>query len=770
MIRVLCRLPFFVVAVLTTITACTFGSGSAIEDKENDSLAIRAAYSSSPVLTPKESLERFRVEPGFAVHLVAAEPLVNSPVALLFDEKARMWVLEMQGYMPDTSGAGEDQPRGKVVILEDTNRDGTADTRKIFMDSLVMPRAFCFVEGGMLIAEPPKLWYVDIHNDIAGKKVLVDSCYAEGGNVEHQPNGLMRAMDNWIYSANSGTRYRKTGNRWAMERTVNRGQWGISQDNYGRLFYNNNSENLLGDFFAPKFGATNPNQRRLAGYNEKIIPDNRVYPARPTTGVNRGYQEGILDDSLRLVNFTAASGPVIYRGALFGAEYQENAFVGEPSANLIKRNVLNDTGYRVKGTQAYQGKEFLTSTDERFRPVTLYNGPDGALYVIDLYRGIIQHKTYLTSYLKNEIRSRELTNPINCGRIYKIVPAEKAAGFVTLPDSPEELVKELGDPNGWVRDKAQQMLIDAKAVQVVPLLKQQLGNTAEVLPVIHSLWTLEGLHALAANDVSPLLNQSSWPIRMQALCVLPSIISKANYKQFIPALEQMLQNGDTLAAPYITFLARTIRPLDQATAERLLASIVQQYPDNVYIADAVISNLEGRESAFLARLAAARVDTGRTLYKRLNSVVADIANKKRNSNVKLLEKELPKGTALFKSTCQTCHGADGSGIKSLAPSLNNSEWVKGNKNKLIAIVLFGVSGPIIVNGTLQQPPDINGEMPGMGSNPDLTDDDIAQVISYIRRSWNNNADNVTIEEVKSVRQKFKGHQKSFTAEELNSVR
>jgi glucose/arabinose dehydrogenase len=110
---------------------------------------------------------------------------------------------------------------------------------------------------------------------------------------------------------------------------------------------------------------------------------------------------------------------------LFGAEYQENAFVGEPSANLIKRNVLNDTGYRVKGTQAYQGKEFLTSTDERFRPVTLYNGPDGALYVIDFYRGIIQHKTYLTSYLKNEIRSRELTNPINSGRIYKIVPQKK---------------------------------------------------------------------------------------------------------------------------------------------------------------------------------------------------------------------------------------------------------------------------------------------------------------------------------------------------------
>ncbi len=115
----------------------------------------------------------------------------------------------------------------------------------------------------------------------------------------------------------------------------------------------------MGDYFTPGLGANNENQRSLEGYIEKIVPDDKVYPARPTTGVNRGYQEKTLDDSLRLVNFTAACGPVIYNGQLFGKEYYGNAFVAEPSANLIKRNILREEGYRVEGKQAGKNGCFL---------------------------------------------------------------------------------------------------------------------------------------------------------------------------------------------------------------------------------------------------------------------------------------------------------------------------------------------------------------------------------------------------------------------------
>ena len=445
---------------------------SASPAEKNTQKTTKVELTSSPVVSPTEAITKMQVEPGFEVKLVASEPLISAPVAMTFDKKGRIWVVEMEGYMPDTVGTGEEKPNGKIVILEDKNQDGVADERNVFLDSLVLPRAICLIENGILVAEPPRLWYYEMNNDRPGKKVLVDAAYAEGGNVEHQPNGLYRAMDNWIYNAKSSKRYRKRGDKWEIERTHFRGQWGISQDNYGRLYYNTNSENLLGDYFSPGLGATNKNQRKVTGYIQKVVANNKVYPARPTPAVNRGYMKGILDDSLRLVNFTAACGPLVYRGDLFGPEYVGNVFVAEPSANLIKRNVINENGFVIKGEQAYKGREFISSLDERFRPVNLYDAPDGALYVVDMYRGIIQHKTYLTTYLKKEIGKRELTQPLNCGRIYKVVPANKNAKKVILPDNPEQLVGFLGHANGWVRDQAQQLLIDGKFTQAIPALRR----------------------------------------------------------------------------------------------------------------------------------------------------------------------------------------------------------------------------------------------------------------------------------------------------------
>lgn len=266
----------------------------------------------SPVLSPEEAISAMKLEDGFSIETIAAEPLTSTPVAMSFDDKGRMWVIEMQGYMPDTVGTGEENPDGKIVILEDKDGNGIADTRTIFIDSLVLPRAICLIEDGILIAEPPNLWYVEINNDKPTKKLLIDSNYASGGNVEHQANGLIRGLDNWIYSSNTDKRYRKKGNTWLIEKTHRRGQWGIVQDDYGRLFYNNNSQNLLGDYFMPGLGAGNAHQRGITGFNTKIVANNRVYAARPTTGVNRGYLDKFLDDSLRLMEFTAACGPVIY--------------------------------------------------------------------------------------------------------------------------------------------------------------------------------------------------------------------------------------------------------------------------------------------------------------------------------------------------------------------------------------------------------------------------------------------------------------------------
>lgn len=721
----------------------------------------------SPVIAADAAIKLMKVEDGFEVKLVAAEPLVAAPVALTFDAKGRLWVVEMVGYMPDVYGKGEDKPNGKIVILEDKNGDGIMDSRKVFLDSLVLPRAICLVDGGILVAESPNLWYYEIKDDQPGSRILVDPKYADDGNVEHQPNGLLRAMDNWIYSAKSTKRYRKKGQQWLIENTHFRGQWGISQDNYGRLYYNDNSTNLVGDYFSPGFGAANPNLQHVAGYEERIVKDNRVYPARPTPGVNRGYMPDVLDDSLRLKNFTAACGPVIYRGGLFGQAFDFNAFVAEPTANLIKRNILAEKGFRVSGDQAYKGREFLASIDERFRPVSLYNGLDGALYVVDMYRGIIQHKTYVTPYLKDVILKRNLTEPLGCGRIYKIVPKGTAVSNLRPATDAKDLVALLGDKNGAVRDLAQQVLVDGRNKAAIPYLRKVIAGQKDPLQVIHAMWVLEGLNALQTNEVLGLLKSENTTIKVQALSVLPSVINVDSYPHYIPVLKSLALEENPNIAPYIAFLTGYIKPYHAGAAQELQFALVKKYSNDPYVSGAILSNLAFTEENSAELIVKIVPDTNQLINKQIKNLIAGIRSARKNRDPDLLSREFPKGAALFASSCQTCHAPDGNGISSLAPPLNKSEWVTGDKNKLISIVLYGLTGPIKINGHLYEAPEISADMPGIAHSEEITDDDVAQVLSFIRGSWQNNADKVNIDEVSKLRKRYAGREKAFTVAELN---
>lgn len=758
---ILFSIPLLLVFFLQLITGGRVDHLS-VRNSTYDTIGLREEFSKSPVLSAEESIKRMKLEEGFKIEIVADEPLLSSPVAMLFDEKGRIWVVEMENYMPDTLGTGEDLPTGKIVILSDKNGDGKMDDRQVFLDSLVLPRAFSFYENGILVAESPNLWFYEISNDKPVSKVLVDAKYAEGGNVEHQPNGLLRALDNWIYSAKSGKRYRKFNGKWLIERTHFRGQWGIAQDDYGRLFYNNNSENLQGDYFTPGLGASNENQQRLAGFSESIIKNNRVFPIRQTPGVNRAYMEGILDDSLKLLNFTAACGPLIFNSGMFGDSYYGNAFVAEPAGNLIKRNILSNSGYAVTGKQAYTNREFLASTDERFRPVNLSLGPDGALYIVDMYRGIIQHKTYLTPYLKGQIKARDLTKPLNAGRIYRIVPNNIKYSKSSQLLENQGLVKQLQSSNGWIRNKAQQLIVDSKNKQFEKPLRDLINLSESQLAVIHSYWSLEGLGLLKKEDVLNLLKNSDWTIRMQALSLVPSVINKENYKEFLAVFRSMLVQNDTLAAPYIGFLNPFIAKYDSAVARQLIIDLAKKYPNNSFTADAVISNLAKKESEFGKELNA---DTSSVISKRLKKVIDDLS-KKSESTVDV-SKEYPKGATLFRSICQTCHGADGNGINGLAPPLNKSDWVTGDKSRLVKVILYGLAGPIKVGDKIYKSPEISGEMPGIASNTSFSDEDIAQVANYIRNSWSNKADKVTKESVSDIRGKYKGREKAFTEVELN---
>ncbi len=732
-----------------------------------------ADLSKSPVVPALQSLKRMAVEPGMEVKLLAAEPLLSTPVAMTFDNRGRMWVVEMASYMPDTLGTGEDVPNGKIVLLTDANNDGTPDKRQVVIDSLKMPRAICLINGGILVAEPPNLWFYSLNDDKPAGRTLVDAHYTGDGNVEHYPNGLYRALDNWIYNAKSSKRYRYKNGKWLIENTHFRGQWGISQDNYGRLYYNDNSTNVQGDYFPPGLGAGNPDQSNVAGYYERIVADNRVYPARPTPGVNRGYTTGTLDDSLRLVNFTAACSPLIYRGSLLYPEVagQMNAFVAEPSANLIKRNILHLEGNAVKGKEAYKGREFLASTDERFRPVFLTDGPDGALYVVDMYRGIIQHKTYLTDYLKGQIKKRGLEVNINCGRLYKVYPKGSQLRAVTIPTDAAQLVALLGNKNGRVRDKAQQTLIDGKYTQAIPALRQALKSGSNTLQRVHALWALEGLDALTMDDDLIALRDTARILKVQGYAAIPSVLEKGNYAEKMSEFLNINYASSEQNAPYIALLNGYVYPhknkIGKLDVVQNASEMALRYRNNRYVVDAIISTIPGHEDALLNDITK-KTDTNSVLYKRLASVIKHRNDRLKNRNPETLKKEFPKGAAIFASTCQTCHGPDGNGITSLAPPLNRSQWVNGDKTTLLSIVLAGLTGPVEVNGHVYKAPEVAGDMPGIGNNTEFSDEDIAQLLSFIRRSWQNDADKVQTAEVTTMRTKLKSRQKAFTVPELKA--
>ena len=477
------------------------------------------------------SLDSYKIEDGFKLEVVAVEPLLKAPVAIDFDGKGRIWVAQMPGYMNDIQGSSEEDPTGSILILEDLDEDGVADHFKVFMDSLVMPRALAHVYGGLLYAEPPNLWFVEIEDDKPVNKVLVDSVYAVEGNPEHQPNGLELNMDNWIYNAKSNFRYRRTNGVWNKEPTTFRGQWGITHDNFGRLYYNDNSRILLGDYVLPNTAIRNKYFTPKSSVDKLMTTDQRVYPVHAAS-VNRGYAKGVLNADSIIVNATAACSPLVYRGGAFTELYDQNVFICIPEGNLVKRALLNFTGDSVIAKQAWQNKEFLTSTDEGFRPVSLKNGPEGSMYIVDMHRGIIGHHAYMSPYLREKIKTDRLDTLVDFGRILKVNHVDVVADIIPDFDvlNATELVSLLSNKNGWIRDRAQQYLIFKGLTQATDAVKDVVLNSKNKLSQLHALYVLEGWDALSFDLLVEVMNTDNLEAIAHALVLSKHFVSEENIK------------------------------------------------------------------------------------------------------------------------------------------------------------------------------------------------------------------------------------------------
>lgn len=821
----------------------------------------------APILSPRDQIKTFSLPPGFRAEIVAAEPLITSPVAVQFDHQGRIWVVEMNGYMPNPEGTGEQAPTGNIVILEDTNGDGQMDRRTVFLEGLVMPRSIMLFQDGALVAEPPRVWFArDTNGDgKADEKEVVIEDFATANdpklgaksNPEHASNSLTWALDNWIYAANHTTRFRTTDGLWKREPTIFRGQWGLTQDDYGRLYYNSNSDPLRADSVPSKYLSRNPNLRNPTGANVQIERDLRVYPSRVNPGVNRGYQPKQLTPEGKLATFTGACGPVVYRGDQFPSEFLGNTFLCEPTANLIRREIISDTDGWLTATNAYDKAEFLTSTDERFRPVNLVNGPDGCLYVVDMARGLIQHRIYLTSYLRKQIESRNLQSPVNLGRIYRIVHDSKPRRTESLPGKPsnDALLAKLNHPNGWWRDRAQQMLVQRRDNEVVAPLKKLADSRSNpsILGRLHALWTLDGLGQMDLPTLEKGLSDPSPKVRTHAIRMSESFFSSEDRED---AINLVLRRAGVGPLEEQLQMILTLGEIATPAGDTITKLLLMNSPASSLRFDAAISGLTGRElefltsfvndplcavgkqehAALLSGLSRAVIQERRTprvgqlleltAFRKtgdwqqlamLDGIAGSVPAPQKDkpvSGIKPIrfdkepkglaalktlsqpeisqrvtrfdpllvwpgkpgwvepppppalsaeqQKSFERGRELYAVVCSACHQPTGLGQDGLAPPLADSEWVVGSPQRLVRIVLHGVRDALVVKGQRW-----NLSMPALG--PGLDDQQIADVLTYLRREWEHTASPIDSDVVRSIRQLSGNREDAWTSPELEKL-
>ncbi|MCH2209265.1 MAG: c-type cytochrome [Lentisphaerales bacterium] len=506
-------------------------------------------------LEAKESMSQIEIPSGFELQLVASEPMVEEPVCMAWGPDGELYVAEMLTYMLDVDASREKEPLSRVVKLVDTDGDGKMDKRTVFLDKVVMPRAILVLDKKVVIGEPPNLWICEdtTGDGVADKKeLLLDNFGKRSQNVEHCINGMQWTLDNWIYSSKTTSRFRYKDGKLIEGRVPFRGQWGHTTNNRGERFNTTNtvpvisdivkSHYLQGSEFARKHSHIYSSVRQSKKY-QTVYPVCGTVDTQGGRGINR--QE---EATLRV--FTAVCGQTFFRGDRLGEELKDTYWACEPVGRLIRASKVEyKNGYNyVENIFEKEEVEFIASRDPLFRPVNAYTGPDGTLWFIDMYRGIIQQGNWTRegSYLRKEILRRGFEKFVGKGRIYRLVKKDVQPG--KLPKlssaSTEELIAALGHPNGWWRDEAQKLLILRNKENTVALLEKNLNNKNEWARV-HTIWTLEGLDAWSQNLALKMIKDPSEEVRLSTLRASDSLIEKSP----APFVEQLTKaaDGDTIA-------------------------------------------------------------------------------------------------------------------------------------------------------------------------------------------------------------------------------
>jgi mono/diheme cytochrome c family protein/glucose/arabinose dehydrogenase len=602
---------------------------------------VQQVSAGSPPLSAEEALKTFHMPPGYHLELVASEPLIQEPVAIDWDTDGRLWAVEMPGFMANITGSNEHEPIGRVVVLEDTNGDGTMDKRTVFADGLVLARSVKVLDRGVLVAEPPNVWLMhDTNGDLRmDSKELVTNQYGRReGDPQENANGFDWALDNRMHTAGQADiELRLKNGTFEVQKTLQRGEWGVTHDDAGRTYRNTNESALHADLVPTAYFARNPNLLRTRGSYERLAADsgavdelNIVWPVRPNPGTNRAYQTGIDRADGSLERFTSVCAPVVYRGDRLPPDLYGNVFVAEPAANLVSRLVLSDDGSTVRARKAYDRGEFLASTDERFRPVFLSNAPDGTLYIVDMYRGIIEHRLSLTVYLRDYILARTLEQSTGFGRIYRVMhdttraDASSSDRRALSMASPAQLLESLSHANGWRRDTAQRLLVERFSGRstradgaVVSALVKLAVNAPDPRVRLHALWTLDGIDAIEPATVERALEDVSRDVRASAIRIAERWLGEANH----PIQAAVLKRLDDKDWAVRYQLAASLGAMPPGQRDSAAAAFLERQGGDPVAVDAVLSGLRGSEVAVLE----AMLQTGGPQTPNREAVIAMLA-------------------------------------------------------------------------------------------------------------------------------------------------
>ena len=702
-------------------------------------------------LDPATQQRLFLLPDGFTAEPVLTDPLITDPVGVSFDGNGRMYVLEMRSYMLDADGTGMRNPVSRISRHEDTNGDGTYDRHTVFADNLVLPRiAFPLEDGVLLVLETDNrdlYKYSDTNGDgVSDRKELFYAGYGRVTNMEWQPGGMAWPLDNWIYSTYNPYRLRiqANGSVTREETDPNGGQWWLAQDNYGKLwFVDGGGETGPVNIQAPIiYGAMN--------VDDNFEPDFQVpWPAPGGIADMQGGMNRVRVPEGTLNHFTAASGVEVYRGHRLPADMIGDLFFNEPVGRIVRRAKIVEREGLVQLQNAYPRSEFIRSTDPLFRPVSIHNAPDGTLYLVDLYTGIIQDAQFVGPYLRRKVEQYGLDRQHNSGRVWRI-KHESMTPDTTRPqmyqDSAATLVTHLTHASGWWRDTAQKQLVLTRDVTVAPALQTMARTSTNQLARIHALWTLEGLGRLDATLARELMKDADPKIRIQAIRASETLY-KAGDRSFVADYRAAARDSDhsvviqammTMNLHSVPQAAETIKALAAASPVRGVREI----------------------GGLLLSPGASRGQ--RPALQDTEAMAAGV-------NLSAAERRsLQRGQATYRELCTSCHGADAKGApmggsttgQLLAPPLAGSTRVLGHRDNVIQVLLHGLTGPI--DGREYS----GGVMVPMGMN---TDEWIADVASYVRNAFGNSADLITPTQVAAVRKLSSTRRQPWTQASLEAA-